>query len=110
MIWHTLTRQLAVWRDTVGPDGAGGRTTTAAEIGHVWAKVSQPTTRERLVAAQAGSEQTHVVHLAPDAMVRRGDQLRGRGQTFRVLDTIAPSGDGVYLRADCELIQAEEVT
>lgn len=109
MSWHLLNRTVVVWRLVVGEDGMGGQTGTWSQVGEVRAKVSQPTSRERVTASQGGAELTHVVHLDPNAAVRRGDQLRGSGQVLEVLAVTGPSRGGVYLRADCELIQAEEV-
>lgn len=109
MIWYQLNRVLGHYRRTTVDDGMGGRASVMTCIGDVWAKVSQPSARERTAAHQAGSELTHILHLAPEAGVRRGDELRDAAGTFRILDTISPSAEGVYLRADAEFIQAEEV-
>lgn len=103
---HELNRQLEVWVNERVPDGQGGSTLTYVRNGMVWAKVSQPSAQERLVAAQAGATLTHVVHLLPNADVRRGDQLRGQGDTFEVHSVIQPSTP-VYLRADVERVQPE---
>ncbi|MGA5605923.1 head-tail adaptor protein [Streptomyces griseoincarnatus] len=105
-ITHLLNRQLEVWRSSRVPDGLGGWTTTKAPQGEVAAKVDQPSVRERMLAAQAGSEQTHSVYLLPDADVRRGDELRGDAQVLRVLSVVEPSGP-VYRKAECQLIQKE---
>lgn len=104
---HWLNRTLQVWRPETTPDGAGGQHVTyVRQPEDVAAKVDQPTTTERLLAQQAGSEHTHTVYLSPAADVRRGDELRGDGQVLRVLATITPSTPR-YLRADCQLIQPE---
>lgn len=103
---HELPRELAVWRKTRGPDGAGGQTTTLAQVGTVRAKISQPTAAERVAAMQAGAALTMPVHLLPDADVHRGDELRGGGEVYRVEATVIPS-EPVYLRADCERIESE---
>ncbi|KAB8167058.1 phage head closure protein [Streptomyces sp. 3MP-14] len=105
-ITHLLNRHLAVWRQTTAPDGAGGQTVTWAQAGEVAAKVDQPSTRERVVAQQAGSEHTHTVYTLPGADVRRGDQLRDGGERYRVLSIISPSTP-IYRRADVHLIQTE---
>ena len=44
--------------------------------------------------------------MLPDTDVRRGDELRGDGQTFHVESVIEPSTP-VYRKAICELIQTE---
>lgn len=101
-----LNRTLVVWRPDEVDDGAGGQTVTYLEIGEVRARVSQPQAAERVSAAQAGAALQYPIYLWPDADVRRGDQLRGDGQVFRVKATVVPS-EPVYLRADSELIESE---
>ncbi|HEX6685759.1 MAG TPA: head-tail adaptor protein [Candidatus Limnocylindrales bacterium] len=103
---HELNRSLQVWRPDLTDDGAGGQSVAYAQAGTVRARVSQPTAAEQVEAAQAGATHTQPVYLLPDADVRRGDELRGDGDVFRVKATIVPS-EPVYLRADVELIQHE---
>lgn len=108
-VGHLLNRRLGVWRPSTSPDGAGGHAVVMVQQPEpVRAKVDQPTTRERMLAAQAGSEHDHTVYLLPTADVRRGDELRAAGQRFRVLAVSTPSG-AVYLRAETHLIQHEGV-
>lgn len=113
MVWHQLNRSLTVWRVAAGPDGMGGQTSAWAQIGTVRSRVAQASTSpggaERMRAAQGEARHTHSVYLHPGAAVRRGDQLRGDDQVFEVIATVSPSAPGVYLRADCELHQPEEV-
>lgn len=103
---HELNRTFAVWRTTTADDGAGGQTTVTAQAGTVRARVSQPSAAERVAADQAGTRLGAIVHMAPGEDVRRGDELRGDGETYRVVAVISPS-EPVYLRADCERIQHE---
>lgn len=103
-VGRLLNRQLQVWRTTTVPDGMGGQTSTAAQVGTVAGKVDQPSPSERMLAAQAGSEHTHNVYLQPTADVRRGDELRGNGQVLRVLSVVQPSRP-VYSKAECQLIE-----
>jgi head-tail adaptor len=105
-ITHLLNRTLEVWRTGRIPDGLGGWTTTTARQGDVAAKVDQPSASERMLAAQAGSEHSHNVYVQPTADVRRGDELRGGTQVFRVLAVVQPSSP-VYSKAECQLIQKE---
>lgn len=105
-ITHLLNRTLEVWRTTTVSDGAGGQETLLVRQVDVAAKVDQPSASERMLAVQAGSEHTHSVYLEPTAGVLRGDELRGDGQTFRVLAVVQPSTP-VYSKADCQLIQQE---
>ncbi|MCI0687124.1 MAG: phage head closure protein [Sporichthyaceae bacterium] len=107
MVTHRLNRLLEVWRQVPIDDGIGGQSTQWTHIGTVRAQVSQPSARERVVAEQAGSRHDHIMHLAPRADVRRGDQLRGDGQALTVVSVLAPSRP-VYLRAECSLDQAGE--
>lgn len=104
---HELPRLMQVWRATTVDDGAGGQVVTRAHVGTVRARVSQPAAAERLAAGQAGARLDAVVHLQPDADVRRGDELASDGETYRVASTVWPS-EPVYLRAMLERIQSEE--
>lgn len=103
---HELNRTLAVWRPDTEPDGAGGQDVDLVQVGTVRARISQPSAAEQVAAMQAGAVHTQAIYLLPDADVRRGDQLRGDGQVFRVKATFSPSAP-VYLRADVELIESE---
>lgn len=103
---HELRRTLAVWRPDTMEDGAGGQDVVMVEVGEVQVQVSQPSAAERISAAQAGAEMTHVMHARPDAQVYRGDELRGGGDTFYVIATVQPS-QPVYLRIEAKRIQAE---
>lgn len=103
---HELRRTLEVWRPSLADDGAGGQDVTFEAAGEVQVQVSQASAAERVAANQAGAVLTHVIHARPDADVRRGDELRGDGETFRVKATVQPS-DPTYLRIEAERIQAE---
>ncbi|ROO51459.1 SPP1 family predicted phage head-tail adaptor [Micromonospora sp. Llam0] len=103
---HDLPRQLTVWRPQLVDDGAGGQTVTHVQVGAVWARVPQPSTAERVAAAQAGAAHTTPLYLRPDADVARGDELRGGGEVWRVTSTVVPS-EPAYLRADCKWVQSE---
>lgn len=109
MIAHLLNRTVAVWRPVTSDDGAGGQDVTFAHVADVRAKVDQPTADERREADQWSAEHLHIARFLPGADVARGDELRGAGQTFRVLATLHPS-HAVYLRAPVELVQAEPGT
>jgi SPP1 family predicted phage head-tail adaptor len=104
---HELREWLDVQRPAEVGDGQGGTEVELTDAGRVRAKVSQPAAAEQIEAQQAGSTMTMIVHLLPDADVRRGDELlRADGDRLRVKYTIHPS-EAVYLRADCEQIQSE---
>ncbi len=105
--YHELREALEVWRRTAVPDDAGGSSYTSTKVGTVRAKVSQPAAAEQIEAMQAGGALTMIVHMRPNADVRRGDVLRrADGDSLRVKYTLHPS-EPVYLRADCEQVQVE---
>jgi head-tail adaptor len=107
VIGHLLNRRLSVLRPSTVPDGSGGQWATYTLVGEIAAKVDQPTARERAEGDQWGAEHSHTVYFRPGADVRRGDELHGGGQRFRVLATAAPSRSA-YLKAPAsELVQAE---
>lgn len=105
---YELNRSFRVMRPTTVGDDLGGSTVTDVDKGIVWAKVSQPASVEQLEAQQAGASFSVIVHLLPDANVRRGDRLVALddGDDLRVKSTVVPS-TRIYLRADCEQLQAE---
>lgn len=107
MISHLLTRTLTVNRPVTAADGSGGQTVTFVEAGTVRAKVDQPSAAERERGDQWGAEHSHTIRFRHDADVRRGDELTGGGQRFRVLATVTDS-HATYLKAPAsELIQPE---
>ncbi|MBA9002013.1 phage head completion protein [Thermomonospora cellulosilytica] len=107
MIGHLLNRELEVWRSAAVSDGSGGQTLAFALVGTVAAMVSQPTAKERLEGGQWGADHSHDIHLLAGTDVRRGDELRGGGQRFRVLATVSNSRS-TYLKAPAaELTQPE---
>lgn len=105
-IEHLLNRTFAHWRRTDTATGTGGFTSAWAELGDVAARVSQPTDTERVAAAQHESRHTHTIYLAPDAEVRRGDELRDGTDVYEIVATFAPSV-AIYLRAEAHLTQHE---
>lgn len=114
MIRHLLNRDLTVHRSTAADDGAGGQTVTWDTAGTIKVQVNQPTAQERLLAQQAGSLLTHVVHTVHTADVHRGDELGGdlpsdvpSGRRLRVTAVIANSRD-TYRRLECTITAAEE--
>lgn len=104
---HELREVLSVWRPGEVDDDQGGNEVALVKVGEVRAKVSQPAAAEQIEAQQAGTSMTMIVHMRPEADVRRGDFLvRTDGDRLRVKYTIHPS-EPVYLRADCEQLQSE---
>lgn len=107
MIAHLLNRALEVHRPATVADGSGGQQVTYTLVGTVAAKVDQPTAAEKERGEQWQAEHSHTIYFAPGADVRRGDELRGGGQSWRVLAVVAPS-HGTYLKAPAsELFQPE---
>lgn len=105
-IGHLLNRSVTVWRRVETPTGSGGVLSSWTQVAEVRCRISQPSAAERVAARQAGAVHTQPVYLLPDTDVRRGDELRAPGETWRVRAVFPPSVE-VYLRADCELVQAE---
>lgn len=104
--WHELNRTAQVRRPVSGTDDAGGQTVVYDRINDVRCRISQPSGVEQIEAQQAGFSLALIVHMRPDANVRRGDLLAVGTDTLRVKSTIQPS-EAVYLRADCERVQVE---
>jgi head-tail adaptor len=83
----------------------GGWINTTAKVAGARARFSQPSAAERTAADQTTARLSHVVYLAANADVRRGDELRQGARRLTVLATFEPSEPGTYMRADCEQIQ-----
>ncbi len=116
-ISHLLNRELDHYRTTAVRTPTGGLAEERALVGQVWARVPQPSATERIMARtqvgpqQGGAELTQPVYVEPQEDIRRGDELAdaATGEVFRVKDAITPSKEGVYLRLDTEVVQAETV-
>ncbi len=105
---YDLNRELTVWRVTLVDDGQGGQDDTPEQVGEpVRAKVNQPTAAERIEAMRSGVDLAYSVHMLPEVDVRRGDELRGGGEAFRVKATMRPS-TASYLLAQCERDQYDD--
>lgn len=103
-----FTRTLDLWRPAAVSDGRGGRTETVADTGtDLLAKVDQPSPAEVYAAAQNGITLTHAIYFDGTVDVRRGDELRGDGDVFRVESVVQPSTP-VYTKASCERTQSEQ--
>lgn len=103
-----FSRPLEVWRATSVEDEGGGRTETPEQVGDqpLMAKVDQPTARDQLVAAQDGADLTHSIFFDGVVDVQRGDELRGDGESFKVISVVRPSRPR-YTKANCEIRQSE---
>lgn len=106
LVRQYLNRTLDVYRPVSTSDGMGGTTTSYANTSTVKAMVAQPGGTEKDVANQFGAYQRFRIYMLPSVDVRRGDELRGDSQVFRVVDVEKPSRH-VYTKAISELVQAE---
>jgi len=68
--------------------------------------VCQPTAEERESADQWAARLTHTVYVPFGADVRRGDELRGGGDVFRVLASVHNSRN-TYRKLPVERLQPE---
>lgn len=96
-----LTHQAAQYRDIPTPDGQGGQSTVRTLLGVLPARRRQPiVSTEGDRADQDVANVMDVVYLAPDADVRRNDELHIGSDVLDVHAVYQPSG-AIYLRADC---------
>ena len=77
MITHLLNVTVEVWRLTSAPDGQGGWLEVHLYHHDELARISTPSWRDRMAAAQWSADLAYVAYLNPDADVVRGDELRG---------------------------------
>jgi SPP1 family predicted phage head-tail adaptor len=109
-VTHLLNSTLDVYRRALTSDGQGGQTYTYALLETARkVRLVQATPREQFEAEQAGASMTHKVYQDHDDDIRRGDEYRLGTKKYRVATVVEPSTDGVYRRADVELIQSEGV-
>jgi head-tail adaptor len=113
MIQHLLNRTLEVWRPETTPDGSGGQTVTYDQLASIRVQVNQPTVEERLLAQQAGSNLSHVIHARYGVDAARGDELGGNlpsdvpsGARLRVISAVSNSRQ-TYTRIEAEVTQTE---
>lgn len=107
MIEHRLNSSLTVYRATYADDGVGGRTKTFAAVGTIRAQVNQPSTMERLAAAQLGAELSHVVHTTYTSDVERDDELDAGGTRRLRVRAVVNDSRRTYKRLECEVVQGE---
>lgn len=114
-IGHLTNRTVEVWRNIRTPDGAGGWLTSRAYSHDLEVRISTASLRERSLARtqvgdmQGAAELTHVVYTDGLDDIVRGDELRDDefSEKYRVIGTQRPSEAATYIRANCELTQAE---
>lgn len=105
MIRHLLNASLDVYRATFTDDGRGGRTSALAKVGTVRARVAQPSSQERAVAAQLGAVLEHVVHVMRAADVQRGDELDVGGARRLRVQSVVEDSSLTYKRLECQVVQ-----
>lgn len=112
MVYHRLNLRLDVWRAVGVADGSGGRSQTWTPAGTVRARVVRPRATEQVSANQAGARVEELLQLAPNADVRRGDQLRPAGaaagsRPYRLVVAVVDPSGGTHRQARCEQVQAD---
>lgn len=107
MIGHRLITELTVYRPGYTTDNVGGRTQTFADQGTIRAQVNQPSSQERLAAAQLGAELAYVVHTAYGADVERGDHLDDGGVRRLRVRAVEHDSHNTYSRLECEVVEGE---
>lgn len=96
-----LDHQVTQYRDVPTPDAQGGQATVRTLLGVLPGRRRQPVVAvEADLAQQDVSNVMDVIYFAPDADVRRNDELHLGNDVFDVHATYQPSGS-IYLRADC---------
>lgn len=109
-VTHLLNSTLDVYRRAAVSDGQGGQTYSYALLEAARrVRLVQATPKEQVEAEQAGASMSHKVYQNHDDDIQRGDEYRRGDKKYRVANVVEPSTDGVYRRADVELIQPEGV-
>lgn len=109
-VTHLLNSTIDVYRRAATSDGQGGQTYSYALLQAARRiRLVQASAREQFEAEQAGASMTHKVYQNHTDDIQRGDEYRLGAKKYRVANVVEPSTDGVYRRADVELIQSEGV-
>lgn len=105
---HLLKQRADIFRRTQVSDGQGGYTYTFGAVKvNQKCKIDQASASEQMEAEQAGSTHTHSIYMEYGQNVRRGDEIRRLGKSYRVGKVVQPSTPGVYYKAECEELQQE---
>lgn len=99
MIGHLLNRTFNRWRLTETSDGMGGTTTSWTQIDTVRGRLSSPSAAERQAASQEGVAVDHVLYLAGDTDVVRGERLVDGDLTVEVVTVTVPSVPEHHVKA-----------
>lgn len=105
---HLLKQKADIYRPVQVSDGQGGYTRSFTLFkANAKCKIDQASASEQTEADQSNASMTHSIYVEHDVNIRRGDEIRRNGKSYRVNDIAEPSRPGVYRRADTELIQPE---
>lgn len=108
LVSHLLKQRADIYRRTQVSDGQGGYTYSyAAVVTSQRCKIDQASAKEQMEAEQANSSHTHSIYFDYDQNLRRGDEVRRLGKSYRVNTVVQPSTPDVYYKAECEEIQPE---
>jgi SPP1 family predicted phage head-tail adaptor len=101
-----LRNRLTIQQETRADDGAGGSTTSWADIGSVWARVAGVGGREFYEAKRLNPEISHQVELRYRSDIQGGMRLLWDSRVLRVESAIDPDGERRRLLCNCkELLQ-----
>lgn len=90
-------------------DGVGGFEISYSSLGYADGRIRPASGREREIAAQEGREISHVLYLAGDEDIARGDRVTVGDLVVEVMGVREPSQAGHHLEVDC-LERQKEVT
>lgn len=106
-ITSLFNNTFTIERRTRTSDGQGGFTIGYSSQGTAEGRIRPASGREREVAAQEGREISHVLYLAADEDIVRGDRVTTGDLIVEVLGVREPSEAGHHLEVDCLERQAE---
>jgi len=96
-----LNNTFTVARATVASDGQGGWPETWGDVGTVEGRIRPRTSNERMVADAEEQQITHVLYVAADEDIERGDRVTSGALTVEVLGVREPSLAGAHWEIDC---------
>jgi len=92
---------------TRASDGRGGWLVTWASAGTVQGRMRPATATERLMAAQRQAEISHVLYVAADETLHRGDRVTDGERTWDIIAIREPSLADHHLEIECLETQLE---
>lgn len=106
-----LNNEFVISRRERTSDGRGGWLVTMNELATVRGRLRPATSQERQTAALEQRIISHVLYVAADTDIARGDQVAGDGIVVDVVGVREPSRADHHLEIDCleqQLEQAED--